>query len=151
MYFIFHGRNVRGRNVHWPKCPWPKCPWPHVLAKTSVAEMSVAKMSEHRYYTVLHELGFEKGRVLIQRRVFSACHNMLKKSISCIWASYFFLEYPFGTPSEIPAQDFNLLVNIDNFFPVFLLIIIGNSFHLFKFTLHLKNCLIGVTWGLSSK
>ena len=35
---------------------------------------------------------------------------MLKKSISCIWVSYFFLEYPFGTPylelsSEIPAQD----------------------------------------------
>ena len=94
--------------------------------------------------------------MLIQRRVFSACHDMLKKSISCIWASYFFLEYPFGTSylalsSEIPAQDFNLLVNIDNFFPVFLLIIIGNSFHLFKFTLHLKNCLIGVTWGLSSK
>ena len=51
-----------------------------------------------------------------------------KKSISCIWASYFFLEYPFGTPylelsSEIPAQDFNLLDNIDNFFPVFLLMI----------------------------
>ena len=73
-----------------------------------------------------------------------------KKSISCIWVSYFFLEYLFGTPylelsSEIQAQDFNLLVNIDNFFPVFLLIIIGNSFHLFKFTLHLKNCLIGVT------
>ena len=49
-----------------------------------------------------------------------------KKSISCMWVSYFFLEYPFGTPylelsSEIPAQDFNLLVNIDNF-PVFLLI-----------------------------
>ena len=70
------------------------------------------------------------GRVLIQRRVLSACHNMLKKSISSIWASYFFLEYPFGTPflelsSEIPVQDFNLLVNIDNFFPVFLLIIIG--------------------------
>ena len=66
-----------------------------------------------------------------------------------------YLEYPFGTPylelsSEILAQDFNLLVNIDNFFPVFLMIIIGNSFHLFKFTLHLKNCLIGVTWGLSS-
>ena len=94
--------------------------------------------------------------MLIQRRVFSACHDMLKKSISCIWVSYFFLEYPFWTPylelsSEIPAQDFNLLVNIDNFFPVFLLIIIGNSFHLFKFTLHLKNCLIGVPWGLSSK
>ena len=96
------------------------------------------------------------GRVLIQRRVLSACHNMLKKSISCIWDSYFFLEYPFGTPflelsSEIPVQDFNLLVNIDNFFPVFLLIIIGISLHLFKFTLHLKNCLIGVAWGLSSK
>ena len=92
---------------------------------------------------MLHELGFEKGRVLIQRRVLHA----KKKSISCIWASYFFLEYPFGTPylelsSEIPAEDFNLLVNIDNFFPVFLLIIIGDSFHLFKFTLHLKNCLI---------
>ena len=29
--------------------------------------------------------------------------------------------------SEIPAQDFNLLVNIDNFFPVFLLIIISSS------------------------
>ena len=105
---------------------------------------------------MLHELGFEKGRVLIQRTVFSACQDMLKKSISCKWASYFFLEYPFGTPylelsSEIPAQDFNLLVNKDNFFPVFLLIIIGNSFHLFKFTLHLKNCFIGVTWGLSSK
>ena len=62
---------------------------------------------------------------------------------------FFFLEYPFGIPylelsSEIHAQDFNLLVNIDNFFPVFLLITIGNSFHLFKFTLHLKNCLIGV-------
>ena len=58
--------------------------------------------------------------MLIQRRVFSACHDMLKKSISCIRASYFFLECPFGTPylelsSEIPAQDFNLLVNIDNF------------------------------------
>ena len=82
---------------------------------------------------------------------------MLKKSISCIWASYFFLEYPFGTAylelsSEIPAQDFNLLVNInvDNFFPVFLLLIIGNSFHLFKFTPHLKNCLIGVH-DISSK
>ena len=67
-----------------------------------------------------------------------------------------FLEYPFKTPylelsSEITAHDFNLLVNIDNFFPVFLLILIGNSFQLFKFTLHLKNCLIGVTWGLSSK
>ena len=67
-----------------------------------------------------------------------------------------FLEHPTGTPYlelsiEIPAQDFNLLVNIDNFFPVLLLIIIGNSFHLFKFTLHLKNFLIGVTWGLSSK
>ena len=63
-----------------------------------------------------------------------------------------FLEYPFGTPylelsCEIPAQDFKLLVNIDNFFPVFLLIIIGNSFHLFKFTLHLKNCLILVSPG----
>ena len=48
-----------------------------------------------------------------------------KKSISYIWVSYFFLEYPFGTPylelsREIPAQDFNLLVNIDNFLPVFL-------------------------------
>ena len=53
--------------------------------------------------------------------------------------------------SEIPAQDFNLFVNIDNFFPVFLLIIIGNSFQLFKFTLYLKNCLIGITWELSSK
>ena len=66
-----------------------------------------------------------------------------KKSISCIWDSDFFLEYPSGTlylelSSEIPAQDFNLLVNIDNFFPVFLLIIISNLFHLFKFTL-LKN------------
>ena len=66
--------------------------------------------------------------MLIQRRVFLACHDMLK------WASYFFLECPYGTPylelsREIPAQDFNLLVNIDNFFPVFLLIIIGNSFH----------------------
>ena len=86
---------------------------------------------------MLHELGFEKGRVLIQRRIFTACHDMLKKSKSCIWASYFFLEYPFGTPylelsSEIPAQIFNLLVNIDNFFPVFLLINIGTSFHLFK-------------------
>ena len=39
--------------------------------------------------------------------------------------------------SEIPVQDFNLLVNIDNFFPVFLLITIGNSFRFFKFTLHL--------------
>ena len=78
-----------------------------------------------------------------------------KKIYISIWVSYFFLEYPFGTPylklsSDIPAQDVNLLVNIDNFFPVFLLIIIGNSFHLFKFTLHLKNCLIGVIWGLSS-
>ena len=68
-----------------------------------------------------------------------------KNSISCTWVSFFFLEYPFGTPylelsNEIPAHDFNLLVNIENFFPVFLLIIIGNSFHLFKFTLHLKNC-----------
>ena len=57
-----------------------------------------------------------------------------KESILCIWVSYFFLEYPFGAPylelsSEIRAQDFNLLVNIDSFFPVFLLIIIGNSFH----------------------
>ena len=99
-------------------------------------------------------LGFKKGRVLLQRRVFQ--WHAKKESISCIWVSYFFLEYPFGAPylelsSEIPVQDFNLLVNIDNFFPVFLLIIIGNSFHLFKFTLHLKNCLIGVTWGLSSK
>ena len=55
-----------------------------------------------------------------------------KKSVSFIWASYFFLEYPFGTPylelsSEIPTQDFDLLVNINNFFPIFLLIVIGNS------------------------
>ena len=77
------------------------------------------------------------------------------KNLYRIWASYFFLEYPFGTPylelsSEIPVQDFNLLVNIDNFFPVFLLIIIGNSFHLqVQIHNHLKNCLIGVTWGLS--
>ena len=67
-----------------------------------------------------------------------------------------FLEYPSGTlylelSSEIPVRDFNLLVNIDNSFPVFLLIIISNSFHMFIFTLHLKNCLIGVTWELSSK
>ena len=94
--------------------------------------------------------------MLIQRRVFSACHDMLEKSLSCIWVSYFFLEHPVGTPylelsSEVPAKDFNLLVNIDNFFPVFILIITGNSFHLLKFTLHLKNCLIDVTWGLSSK
>ena len=94
--------------------------------------------------------------MLIQGRVFSACHDMLKNSYYVYGSHTFFLEHPFGTPylelsNEIPAQDFNLLVNIDNFFPVFLLIIIGNSFHLFKFTLHLKNCLIGVTWGLSSK
>ena len=40
--------------------------------------------------------------------------------------------------SETPAQDFSLYVNIDNFFPVFLLVIISKSLHLFKFTLHLK-------------
>ena len=56
-----------------------------------------------------------------------------------------FQEYPSGTlylelSREMPAQDFDLLVNIDNFFPVFFLIITSNSFHLFKFTLHLKNC-----------
>ena len=94
--------------------------------------------------------------MLIQRRVFSACHNTLKNLYNVYGPHTFFLEYPFGTPylelsKEIPAQDFNVRVNIDNFFPVFLLIIIGNSFHLFKFTLHLKNCLIDVTWGLSSK
>ena len=47
-----------------------------------------------------------------------------------------FLEYPSATlylelSSEIPAQDFNLLVNIDNSFPVLLLILVSNSFHLF--------------------
>ena len=67
-----------------------------------------------------------------------------------MWDSYLFQDHPSGTlylelSSEIPAQDFNLLVNIDKFFPVFLLIIIGNSFQLFKFTLRLKNSLIGVT------
>ena len=105
---------------------------------------------------MLHELGLEKGRVLIQIRVFSACHDMLKKLHHVYGPHTFFLNVPSGDPylalsSEIPAQDFNLLVNINNFFPVFLLIIIGNSFHLFKFTLHLNKCLIGVTWGLSSK
>ena len=65
-----------------------------------------------------------------------------KKSISCIHMGLIiFLEHPSGNlflelPSEIPARDFNLLVNIDNSFPVFLLIIINNSFHLFIFTLH---------------
>ena len=97
---------------------------------------------------MLHELGFEKGRVLIQRRVFSTCHDMLK-NLYCVYGSHtFFWNIPSGLldlSNEIPAQDFNLLVNKDNFFPVFLLVIIGNSFHLLKFTLHLKNCLIGVT------
>ena len=80
--------------------------------------------------------------MLIQRRLFSACHDMLKNLYYVYGShSYFFLEYPFGTPylelsSEIPAHNFNLLVNIDIFLSVFLLIIIGNSFHLFKFTLH---------------
>ena len=67
---------------------------------------------------LLYRLGFEKGRVLIQRRVFSACHDMLKKIyIVYMGLILFFLEYPLGTPylelsSEIPAQDSNLLVNI---------------------------------------
>ena len=63
-----------------------------------------------------------------------------KKSTSRIWdffwniPGHFYLELF----SETPAQDFNLHVNIGNFFPVFLLVIINNSLHLFKFTLHLK-------------
>ena len=83
---------------------------------------------------------------------------MIKKIYTMYMGRILFLEYPSGTlypelSSEIPAQDFNLLVNKDNSFSVFLLIIIStcNSFHLFKITFHLKNCLIGVTWGLSSK
>ena len=92
--------------------------------------------------------------MLIQRRVFSACHDMLKK-IYIIWASYFFLENPFGTPylelsSEIPVQDFNLIVNIDKFFPVFLLIIIGNSFHT-SFEELLNWCHLGIIIKVVSK
>ena len=77
-----------------------------------------------------------------KKGIFSMTRHAKKNLYHVYGPHTFFLEYPFGTPylelsSEIPAQDFNLLVNIDNFFPVFLLITIGNSFHLFKFTLHL--------------
>ena len=77
--------------------------------------------------------------MLIQRRVCSACHDMLKNLYHVYGPHTFFWNIPYlELSSEIPAQYFNLLVNINNFFPVFLLIIIGNSFHLFKFTLHLE-------------